>query len=781
MTPSGADEGRTVTYWNAVADSVFDCPHCHYAGELTVFKIKDCEANKYYKDSKLDLPNAEQVKAIRTMLAKRKDLYSGKRLYPVERFVLAEQCLKLQTFLPQAILDMSLMCAWMCDDAGQDAMAVKYRKQAIAACVETLQDKSLSYDKTVRLRKLRWVLTSNIGQCDRALVGLTKLLADVWKNVATHRKTMPPKLKGYRGWDPEFPYDNRPDVGDIHRKLFGNDDSNTPAEAKTRAKQQKIWTAWMEFEDIRARFWSVEEAMFRVRYKTLDQAGALTIASKGGYRLRYAFAEVFKSSEDPKVIAEIKAFADKPTKRRPKLETPYDFEQRQSNCMEGVLLMILEGNEASDELRKYAIDKGMGQHFVSFSGVDDGKYKYDPDEFKDVPSADMAKSLARTWANINTKKSNEYFWEVPRDILAELARRSDKDAIAALTADFYQHIDWYAEIMYCYIVKDWFPKSGNPPGTDYSWEAPAGTDKYYWGVYRIIARDPKLATEGARRLIERIKGGKLYSKVIVSGIMPLGFLKTKESRQLLVEACELKDPTAVFTAAKCLLMRNDPAGKDALLNVIVKRLRWDAPSDKTGDTFTRMLDAKDAAVLGRLARTHIKKPKLPKQPSDYNKKGFGVPIRLIASLAKLDKKQVGVYEAFIANLSEPRKRPKDGDWSKAIGGYDVDALMDASRVFNRPSIERRMAAALEHISDERKAPELIAALARVNSAYCLQTISKQLDRPIALPVKAAIIEASAKANIPGLSEKLIEWSRSRNEWLAEIAQAALARKNKAQK
>jgi hypothetical protein len=48
-------------------------------------------------------------------------------------------------------------------------------------------------------------------------------------------------------------------------------------------------------------------------------------------------------------------------------------------------------------------------------------------------------------------------------------------------------------------------------------------------------------------------------------------------------------------------------------------------------------------------------------------------------------------------------------------------------------------------------------------------------------LKAALIRASRKLDIPGMPEKLGEWSSSRNEKLAKLAKAEIARKNKGSK
>jgi len=435
----------------------------------------------------------------------------------------------------------------------------------------------------------------------------------------------------------------------------------------------------------------------------------------------------------------------------------------------------------SAELSEYAVDRGQSWGMFSGGSPFDPR-EYDKNEFKNVPTANLAARLSKAWKNVDRKEGWQY-WKIPRNVLAELARRPDKDAVAVLISDFEQHIEWYTEMLY-HLVAEWCPKYDNDLGWDYSWAYPHKTTEYYWPLYKNLARDSTLPTAMASRLVEKVRDGKIKGDGAIAGIMPLGFLKTKESRQLLVRTAQLKDPAAAFTAAKCLLIRNDPLGKDALINVILTHRRRDLPPDKTGDTFTRMLESKDAAILPRFKKAYFRNPhRVTGQHREFNaydEEGRGWPIRLIATLAKLDQKQASVYEAFIAELGKPEQRPDNGDWSKVTGGYNAEALIEASEIYYRPIIGKQLAAALEDIGYERIATELIAALVKTRATDCVQALTKQLNRPTPLEVKTAIIEASAKVDIPGLPEKLTEWSTSRNKQLARLAKTAIARRKKMQ-
>ena len=788
-TSGGSAEGRPRSYFNVVEATVFYCPCCHYAGQQTVFKIHD---NDYYT---LDLPNAEQAKAIRAMLAKRKDLRPGKLLYPIERFELVEKCLRLRNAKPRAILNASLMCAWICDDAAEDALALKYRKQAIEDCKETLKDKTLTDTQRIWRRKLYWVLTSNIGKSNEALRGLTDLLADSKRTVQAAKKQLPQKPKGYDEADGDMPYELQDHDKDEEVNLFDPDadapDPDPPMDPKIKARLQKIWRSWLDFDKLTRAAEAVEDEIIWIRYKTLDPVAAIQVARSGDYLHRYAFVEVYRSREDPKIIAAIKAFIAKPLGQRPNSTKRHEFKERQRRCRERLLNVIMEGAGTSPQLRTYAFNKGKSEGFFRFTdpgndflvspgGLFDDEEDYDP--FKNVKTAELADRLSRAWKKINREVEPGY-WEIPRDVLSELTRRSDKLAIATTIADFEQHLDWYTATAED-LTRDPDQERDIESMCNFKTGIPYRTIKRFWPFYRKIARSPELTTAAARRLIEKIGKGKLRGDAAVTGIMPLGFLKTKESRQLLLKAAGSKNPEAAFAAAKCLLIRKDPAAKDTLINVILTHLQWDVPGDETGDTFRKMLDSKDAAVLSKLKKVCFENPDRHKQSLSTETmyyRGSGTPIRLAAMLAELDSKQMDIYETLIADLGRPEKRPKDRNWSQPAGGYKVGALIDASEICYRPSIGKQLAAAMEHLSDGETTPKLIETLMKLSADDCTRALAKQLRRPITLSVKLAIIKASKKLNIPGLPKKLIEWSKSSNPWLAKPAKAAIARMEKTRK
>jgi len=793
MTSGGTDEGRPRAPYAIILHTVHSCPHCHYSGQLHVFKIKD---NKYYK---LSLPNAKQVKAIGAMLAERKGLRPGKVLYPVERFVIAERCLEIRQAKPAVMLNMALMCAWMCDDAGEDLLAVKYRKKALAYCLESLKDKELTGHKRMRRRKLRWAITSNIGKNAEALRGLTTLLAEVRKEIEARRKSLPPKPKGFDEADGELPYelsDRDNDDGDS-RGLFdpGLDrpDKDPPMDPKKKARLKKIWEAWFEFDELRDAASAVEHHLIPIRYKTLDPVAALAIAQKGTYAERSSFVEVYKSSGDPKIIAAIKAFIDSPLGKRPKSVDRDEFEERQERRREWLIRMILDGDDTSAKLREYAYDRGVSEGFFQGDQPDDPRENGEREvPFKGVSSADLASSLANAWKSVNRKESM-YYWKVPRDVLAELARRSDKSdkkATAALIANFEEHIDWFTAMLE-EITGDWFPKHVDDRKYDETQGCPAETAVYFERFYKTLARDPKLITAAARRLVDKARSGNIKGAAAVVGIMPLGYIKTKESGELLIKAAKLADPAATFAAAKCLLLRNDATAGKALVKVILTHRRWDLPADKTADTCAAMLKGEEGTVLQKLKKLYLDDPKYvrPSLASGRRERGMGVPIRLIAKLAKRDPNQANIYEAFIADIGRPERRPDNKLWPGSTGGYKADKLIEASKIYHRPSISRQFAVALDHVGATSyghhdigyMAPYYISFLVKLGGTDSVQAIAKLLNRPTPGAVKAAIIRASDKLDIPGVREKMAQWSNSRHKQLANFTREALAGKNKSKK
>jgi hypothetical protein len=798
-TSGGTAEGRPLDReQNIAAYMVCNCPHCHYAGQVTAFRIKYKDQDKpnvyyEYEDGygKIDIPNAEQIKAIRTMLAKRRHLTSGQELYNVERHELAYQCLKLRRAKPQAMLDISLLCAWMCDDAAEDALALKYRKRAIEACRESLKTQTFSAPQLIWRKQLQWMLLSNIGKKNEALDGLTDLLPEAKRHIKTFRRTLPPKPRGYEPYLREMPYELEDDYTPANTGLFdpgsggGLWGPEPPMDLKTRARLRIVWRPWLEFNALVRTAREIEEDMISVRYRTLDTAAAIDDARRGKFIHRYLFAEAYQYSVDPKIIAAIKGFIEKPLGERPKSVKPDKFELREDWRRGNITAMLEEGKEPFSELRKYVRDKKPPREIFY-----PGEYTPDPKELKNVPTSDLVARITEIRKNADPRQSL-YHEKISRNVLAALVSRSDKKAVAALYADFEQHIEWYTEYLW-WIIPDWFPKYYEKRRESRSW-ADARTTIYYWGngrsgidywpVYKKLARDPKLTLAMSRRLIEKIKSGKIKGEAIAPCIMPLGFLKTDQSRQLLIETSRSNNRHTAFATALCLLIRNDPAGKNAMINAILTHHLMDLPMGIAGENFIGMLKREDAAILPKLTKLYLEHPGyIKKKPRDYDsKKGRGWPIRLIAVLAKVDDRQIPVYQKVIAELGRRQQRPADGDWSKATGGYNTKVLVDASRAYYLPSIGKRLAAA---IGDTRYDPyvneiaELIGVLVKLSPADCTQALTKLLKRPTPLDVKIAIIEASNTLDIPGMPEKLTEWSSSRN---TKLAKAAIARTKKTQK
>jgi len=366
-----------------------------------------------------------------------------------------------------------------------------------------------------------------------------------------------------------------------------------------------------------------------------------------------------------------------------------------------------------------------------------------------------------------------------------LVRRKDKDAAAALTSDFAKNLSWYADDLdglRNYI----FPEAKKDTmERDLSWAYPTETTEYFAPFYKAIARDPKLAAATASRLIDRINTDELIAATDgVIGIMPLAYIKTKETRQLLVKAAATGPSPMAYAAAKCLLMRGDPAGKDAMIDVIATHCQWDLPSGRAGDAFIKMLKPQDAAILPKLKELFLDDAEYTRDLKEDKRKtdGLGLPIRLVAALTRAAPKQQGVYDAFLARFAPPPDTPKDISWASPFNYRHIASLMQAARVYYRPDIGKHIALLLDRFGGfDEIGPDLIDALAAGGATDQLGTLAALLKRPVPVPVKAALIRASRKLDIPGMPEKLTEWSRSRNEQLAKLAKAEIARRDKTPK
>ena len=472
--------------------SIHECPHCHYSGRLHAFAHEDLEYSPC-APHKLDLPSKEQIEAIRKMLADRKDLYSGRFLYRTERFALAEKCLQLRKANAETMLHISLMCAWMHDDNGEDALASEYRKKALKACRTTLKHGISNQTQRIRRRTLQWVIIGKIGESEEAMRGLSTLLAEAKRTVSIRSKSMPPKPEyfdeNYRDGFREIPEDLFDDYKDDNR----SEHAPPPLDSRTKAKRRNMWTAWLALREFQEAVSAIEYRMIWIRCRTSDLTGALAIARKTGFDGRYAFLAMHRSTNDPKVIDAIKALFATPLHKPLRPDENEDRESRERKKEDRSRLFDVLYDDGrisytSNTLYKYVCNTVEREDldYVSISSPD----KHEPDNrYKDIPTADIVRELPQEWINVQKEKPRRYY-KFPRHELAELARRSDKHAITALTADFKLHLASCARWAGV-LVDDWFPEL--PPNYDfeypYPWEHPYRTLEDYWPVYKTLARD----------------------------------------------------------------------------------------------------------------------------------------------------------------------------------------------------------------------------------------------------------------------------------------------------
>jgi hypothetical protein len=793
------DEGRTNSYFNVALGSIYYCHRCYYSGRRHAFKSKE---DKYFT---LDLPNAKQTKAIKAYLKGRKSLLSSEALYPVEYFDIAAHCLTLRQAETDVMLNMHLMCAWMCDDAGEDALAAMYRTRAMAALKQSMSDKTLTPANRFWRRRLKWVIVDNLAKHAEALKGMTELHAEIELLVKTRRKLLPPKPEEFGDGKNSMPYElhnaeERKEWRDGDGKLFV--EPTPEIDPETKAKRRKAWLDWRSFTELKNVLSEVNYGRTKLQYKMIGPAKAAALAKKGGYSEKYAFFEVFRSRNASEVASAFETFIANPLGKRPKEydDDTYEWETREDRAREGLVSCLTRDAGTSPELKE--LGRRLELKYSRLYARDisyDKKVEADMRSLKKASVASMVKELAE---KRKKGKKEDTFLFVEKivvdttatyscyDIVAELARRNNKHATAALLSDFAKNLSWYAandlEDLRDYL----FPETSKDMlELGLSWGYPDETLEYFEPLYRVFARDPGLATAAARRMINvTAKKEGITDTEGVIGIMPLGYLKTEKSRKLLIKAAGKNRPAIAYAAAKCLLIRGDPAGKDAMIKVILKHRMWDLPRDRTCDTFVGMLKPQDLAVLDKLKKRFLDDPEYTKrvkptiEADGTYEKGLGLPISLVAALTRATPKQQGVYDAFLARLAPPENIPEDKSPWDFFAYRHIDSMMQAARVYYRPKVGKHIALLLDRFGeDDEIGPDLIDALAADGATDQQGTLAALLKRPTPAPLKAALIRASRKLDIPGMPEKLGEWSSSRNEKLAKLAKAEIARKNKGSK
>ena len=752
-------EGGPLSYNDIFGQSIHCCPKCHYSALSNDFGAEDDR-------------QAKQIEAVKAVLAASKYPVPPKALYPVEYFDIARQCLSLRKPKAAAMLSMHLMCAWMCDDAGEDAMATACRIKAQAACKESLDDKTLKPSDRFWRRRLQLIITYNLGKQTEALKGMTDLQAEIEQFVKARREDPPPKPDAYDANESKIPHELRDSAVKDSDDLFeGSDPVGKPLDPQAKAKLRKIRDARIELDELKSVAYSIKYRKTLWLYKTLRPTKALAMARKGRWAERYVFIELFKSSSDFRVIAGIKAFVEKPMGLEPKTLNSAQAAKWMSDEFSGRsnLKSMLYTDGTSAELREFA-NRENGQLYES------GKHEYLPKQMmlKRASTTFLAKHLTEIQDNFVYPRATLFGSqarqdEIPADIIAELTRRNDAESRAALSGHFADNPAWYANAVpdICYRLfdkksGDWFYDSSYYPG-----QPVLDTMERTTPFFQVIARDSKMATLAARRLLYRAyTDEEIDDEEGLVAIMPLGYLNNAESRKLLIEATQIDNCDISYAASVCLLLRGDPAGKDAMIDTILTYQAYDLPEGPAGEAFIGMLKPQDAKVMPKLKELFL------------DDDTFDAPIRMIAALARAAKEQGGVYDAFLARMTPAAKPSKNGTWRPAVVDYDWESLIQAAGMYYRPDIGKHLAQAINTLADDDITPDLIETLGTAQAVDQIPTLAELLNRPSPVHIKEALIKASRTLDIPGMSDKLIQWSRSRNEELAKFAKAEIARKGK---
>ncbi|MCL2640539.1 MAG: DUF2225 domain-containing protein, partial [Phycisphaerales bacterium] len=118
------DEGRPISLGEDTQKyRLHACPKCHYSGFGGDFKGED-------------VPKGQQLADIRAVLAREGKAFPTGALWPLERAVVAEICMRAAKAEPWKIENLCMLGAWLADDAGEDALAAQWRDKALLARIE---------------------------------------------------------------------------------------------------------------------------------------------------------------------------------------------------------------------------------------------------------------------------------------------------------------------------------------------------------------------------------------------------------------------------------------------------------------------------------------------------------------------------------------------------------------------------------------------------------------------------------------------------------------------
>jgi hypothetical protein len=156
---------------------VLVCPTCGYANRPRGFHggLRD--------DPKHPPLTKDQIAAVRKALAGWRPPAPPRGMFPLERVVAAEFCIRAIDAHPESLAALFWVAARMADHEGEDELADAYRRKGVAACTRGIGDKTLDKDLRHWLEYRRARTFRELGEKAKALALLEGLLVSIKRTI----------------------------------------------------------------------------------------------------------------------------------------------------------------------------------------------------------------------------------------------------------------------------------------------------------------------------------------------------------------------------------------------------------------------------------------------------------------------------------------------------------------------------------------------------------------------------------------------------------------------
>ncbi len=768
------DELRPPLGCTMIEDHLYlTCPGCYYSGPTGEFEPD-------YIDVQFSATPAE-AQALRDMLAERRaDVPAVYQLFPLERIALTEACYELRDMDAQDWVTLYLAGAWVSDDVGDTELAAEYRRKALPWLAEVAANGPSDWLGTWIAQFQHAALQRTLGQTDEAMAEFVTLYSNVLFEIAPIRAeaeaveaSFVQARAAYFARLEQYKAQEDQDVRDELKPVV--------LELKRVAEEEHeaVMASQRTLDPILRRHRALERALAEPPQLPAMEADARQAAIDGDFAVRRMFVRTYGNSSDADSRAAIVAFLDEPIDTTPEEIQRYNEEYH-----------VYHGDEDGGFRDSIFVDEGKSECLYMPSGQGLTPWENRLDDARYDLILDLHASRGLTPRTIFDDGSKAPKW--PDEYTAEIAELAASGPPSVLPTDVLfptpdddgegggyvsrstedDAVRYLAQISGPEPVAVLQADLARRPYDYFEWRNIKSND-WYLVADGVIARDEAGAVAVAVTMRKRLADGEVEPVAVAATLFPLAYCKGEQSLAVLTECAADESADIRLVAAICLLRRDEPLGKDVLLDESLRRKRLvELGPGGYGTMFKRtiieLVDESDLPKLRQVA-------------------AMSDAIWPMAALAKLDPAGSAAQYEQQAGLTVLLAKVQQHEATDQASG--APATGEAWREASREASEVADAAALHCTAAMGDA--LLAMAPHHEHLWQMQGVIRGLttcderrdeveafllsyaDRPIPAPMKYSIIWAFASGDFPALTPTVEEWSQSGQEGVAETARQVL--------